>query len=96
MHAWSLLLLIAGAYASTQFSTLSVHESIPSAPDGFTLLSPAPENQTLKLRIALASSNMTGLEEMLYAVSTPSNSLYGQYLSKEEVRNALMNMNITL
>ena len=85
MHAWSLLLLIAGAYASPMFSNLVVHESIPNAPRGFTQMDSAPANQTLNLRIALSNSDMAGLEEVFYAVSTPGNALYGQHLSKEEV-----------
>ena len=86
MYTWPILLLTAGAYASPQFSNLVVHESISDAPDGFTRLSSAPANQTLNLRIALANSNMTGLEDMLYAVSTPGSSQYGHFLSKEAVR----------
>lgn len=87
MYAWSIVLpvLVAGACASSRFSNLVVHESISSAPNGFTRLSSASANQILSLRIALASSDITGLEDMLYAVSTPRSPLYGQHLSKEEV-----------
>lgn len=77
--------LATGTHASSQFSNLVVHESIPSAPNGFTRLSSAPANQTLHLRIALSNSNITGLEDMLYAVSSPGSPLYGQHLSKEAV-----------
>lgn len=85
MFSLLILLLLSRAYASTPFSDLVVHESIPRIPNGFMLLSSAPANQTLNLRIALANANMTGLEDMLYAVSTPTSPLYGQHLSKEEV-----------
>ena len=78
-------MLIAGAHASAKFSNLVVRESITSAPDGFTQVSPAPGDQILNLRIALANSNMDGLVEVFYAVSTPGNPSYGQHLSKEEV-----------
>lgn len=85
MYSLLILLLLSGAYASSQFSDLVVHESIPSVPNGFTLVASASANQTLNIRIALSNSNMTGLEDMLYAVSTPGSPLYGQHLSKEEV-----------
>ncbi|KAF9814027.1 hypothetical protein IEO21_05330 [Rhodonia placenta] len=53
-------------------------------PAGFTLTEPASPDTILKLRIALAQSNPTGLEDALYDVSTPSSSNYGQFLTKEE------------
>ena len=86
IRAWLTQLLVLGAFASSHFSNHIVHESRYSAPNGFSRLSTASANQTLDLRIALANSNISGLEEMLYAASTPGNSLYGQHLSKEEVR----------
>lgn len=84
MYSLLILLLLSGAFASSQFSDLIVHESIPSVPNGFMRVSSAPANQALNIRIALANSNMAGLEDMLYAVSTPGSPLYGQHLSKEE------------
>lgn len=89
MQIWIAFLLLAGVSAATtnpRFSDLVVHESIVRVPDGFTRVSSAPVNQSLNLRIALANSNMDGLLEAFYAVSDPSNPLYGQHLSKEEVR----------
>lgn len=65
---------------------LVVHEKIDSVPDGFLHNGPAPDATTLNLRINLASSDMAGLEKSLYDVSTPDSPLYGQHLSKEEVR----------
>lgn len=64
---------------------LVVHERRDSAPEGFVHNGPAPESQSLNLRIALVSKDMAGLEKALYDVSTPGNELYGQHLSKEEV-----------
>lgn len=88
MHPWSIIfpVLTASAYVSLPFSNLVVHESIQSVPNGFTRVASAPANQTLNLRLAPTNTNMTGLEELLYAVSTPGSPLYGQHLSKEEVR----------
>ena len=45
---------------------------------------PAPAQHTLTLHLGLAQSNFKGLEDALYAVSTPSSPRYGQHLSKEE------------
>lgn len=78
--------LIAGIYASPTFSNLVVHESITNAPDGFSKVGAASADQMLNLRIALVNSDIAGLEDKLFAVSTPSSALYGQHLSKEEVR----------
>ena len=68
---------------------LTVREARASIPAGFTQGNAAPGDQMLNLRLALTSSNMTGLESVLYAVSTPDSAQYGQYLSKEEVRHQL-------
>ncbi|KAH9944747.1 family S53 protease [Amylocystis lapponica] len=64
--------------------TMRVHERRESAPSGFTLNGPASPDTVLTLRIALVQSNPQGLEDALYAVSTPSSPQYGQYLTKEE------------
>ena len=79
-----LVSLIASACASPTFSNLVLHESINNAPDGFIKIGAAPANQMLNLRIALVNSDIAGLEDKLFAVSTPGNALYGQHLSKEE------------
>ena len=57
-------------------------------PDGFISNGPASPDTILNLRIAQVSNNIAGLEKALYDVSTPGNPLYGQHLSKEEVRSA--------
>lgn len=66
-------------------STMKVLGRREAPPAGFTLTEPASPDTILKLRIALAQSNPTGLEDALYDVSTPSSSNYGQFLTKEEV-----------
>ncbi|PCH43829.1 subtilisin-like protein [Wolfiporia cocos MD-104 SS10] len=55
-----------------------------SPPSSYTLLGAASSDTQISLRIALAQSNPTGLEEALYDVSTPSSTNYGQHLTKEE------------
>ena len=78
--------LLSGAFASPTFSNLVVHESISDAPDGFSKVGSARAGQMLNLRIALVNSDIAGLEDKLFAVSTPSSALYGQHLTKEEVK----------
>ena len=62
-----------------------VHKRRDSPPTGYANSGSAPATDTLNLRLALTQNNFQGLEDALYAVSTPGNSRYGQHLSKEEV-----------
>ncbi|ETW78995.1 serine protease S53 [Heterobasidion irregulare TC 32-1] len=64
---------------------MRVHERRDSPPTGYANSGPAPATDTLDLRLALTQNNFQGLEDALYAVSTPGNPRYGQHLSKEEV-----------
>ena len=77
--------VIVSGYASPLSRSLTVHDKRSTVPSGFTLDSAAPADQVLNLRVALANSNITGLESELYAVSTPSSSRYGQHLTKDQV-----------
>lgn len=63
-----------------------VHERRDSPPSGFVQGGAAPADQVLSLRFVLSQADFSGLESALYAVSTPGNSRYRQFLSKEEVR----------
>lgn len=76
---------VAAVSASPLFSSFVLHEQRIDIPDGFVKVGSAPADQVLNLRLALVNNNMNGLEEKLYAVSTPGSALYGQHLSKEEV-----------
>lgn len=82
--------VLATGFGSPVTPNLTVREARTTIPAGFTQGSAAPADQMLNLRIALASTNMTGLESVLYAVSTPDSAQYGQYLSKEEVSRQLL------
>ncbi|KAF7329705.1 Family S53 protease-like protein [Mycena kentingensis (nom. inval.)] len=62
-----------------------VHEHRARPAQGFVNAGPAPANQQLKLRIALKSNNIAGLESELLAVSDPSSARYGQHLTQQEV-----------
>ncbi|KAI0046849.1 family S53 protease [Auriscalpium vulgare] len=64
---------------------LRLHERRDDVPDGFTSKGPAPDDSVLNLRIALKQTDITGLQDALLDVSTPSSANYGQHLSLEEV-----------
>ncbi|EIN06456.1 family S53 protease [Punctularia strigosozonata HHB-11173 SS5] len=64
-----------------------VHDSRASAPAGYVATEPTPGDQVLNLRIALAQSNASGLEQRLLEVSDPAHADFRQWLSKEEVEN---------
>ncbi|KAJ6506592.1 subtilisin-like protein [Mycena sanguinolenta] len=61
------------------------HESVTAIPVGFAQVDTISPNDEITLRIALAQSDVTGLQEKTYAVSDPTNALYGQHLTTEEV-----------
>lgn len=67
-----------------------IHDSRASAPAGFVAAGLAPGDQVLNLRIALTQSDASGLEQRLLEVSDPAHPDFRQWLSKEEVRYAVM------
>ncbi|KAJ6513955.1 subtilisin-like protein [Mycena vulgaris] len=62
-----------------------VHESVAAIPAGFAHVGTVSPDEKLTIRIALAHSDIVGLQEKTYAVSDPANALYGQHLTTEEV-----------
>ncbi|KAJ7858989.1 family S53 protease [Mycena leptocephala] len=99
MSATSLFLasiLSLAAAGPAAFQTFVVQESLASAPQGFAKVGLAADTTTINLRIALASSDIPGLEKTLLDVSTPSSSNYGNHLSKAEVSNLVMVLNILI
>ncbi|KAJ6536611.1 family S53 protease-like protein [Mycena vulgaris] len=80
----SLLSLAAASPAAR--SNFVVHEKRDAVPASFAKVGPAPSSATIPLRIGLFSNNFPGLEETLYAVSTPGSALYGQHLTLEEAK----------
>ncbi|KAJ7066405.1 family S53 protease-like protein [Mycena amicta] len=83
---WTTAVLISAATASPLGARREYHQqSRRSAPHGFSSLGAAPSTHALKLRIALTSNNVSGLESALLDVSTPSSPNYGKHLTKDEV-----------
>ncbi|KAI0066328.1 subtilisin-like protein [Artomyces pyxidatus] len=64
---------------------LRVHERRDTHPEGFTNRGPAQADTVLRLRLALVQNDISGLQDALMDVSTPSSAHYGEHLSKEEV-----------
>ncbi|KAJ7016502.1 Pro-kumamolisin, activation domain-containing protein [Mycena alexandri] len=60
------------------------HESVTAIPVGFAQVDNISPNDEITLRIALAQSDIIGLQEKTYAVSHPAAALYGQHLTTEE------------
>ncbi|VDB99691.1 unnamed protein product [Peniophora sp. CBMAI 1063] len=86
MYALSVAFLLpALALAAPSKRNMVVHESRESIPSGFTKVGNAPADQAITLRLALKQGDMAGLEERLFAVSTPSSAEYGKFLTKEQV-----------
>lgn len=74
----------------TTAPNLQLHEAVDNVPVDFVLSGPAAPDTVLNLRLALVQNNVSGLVDELYSVSDPSSANYGQYLSKEEVRTAIL------
>ncbi|KAE9405293.1 family S53 protease [Gymnopus androsaceus JB14] len=62
-----------------------VHEE-RELPDHFALAGTPSPDTPISLKIALTATDMAGLEKVVWDVSTPGNSLYGQHLSYDETR----------
>ncbi|KAJ7186973.1 subtilisin-like protein [Mycena filopes] len=78
----SLLSVVAAAPA---FHGFVLQRTLTNAPLGFTNAGPADDSSLLNLRIALSSSDVSGLEKALLDISSPSSPNYGKHLSKAEV-----------
>ncbi len=87
--AFLIAFLVSGACGKPTARRMLVHETRESIPSSFREIGPAPPDAVLKLRLALVQGNFPALEKALVDVSTPGSPLYGQHLSKEEVRATL-------
>ncbi|TFL04400.1 Pro-kumamolisin, activation domain-containing protein, partial [Pterulicium gracile] len=56
-------------------------------PEGFAVVSAAPQGETITFRISLPQKSFPGLEKALYAASTPGSKQFGQYLTKDQVKD---------
>lgn len=77
--------IFAVASANPMGRAMAVHESVAAVPSGFAHAGSVSPDQQITLRIALAQSDIAGLQAKTYAVSNPANALYGQHLTVDEV-----------
>ena len=63
-----------------------VHETRSNARAGYRFNGAASPDAMLNLRLALVRNDDAGLIDALYDVSTPSSPIYGNHLTKEDVR----------
>ncbi|AEO62952.1 uncharacterized protein THITE_2107766 [Thermothielavioides terrestris NRRL 8126] len=82
-------LFVTAALAALGQCGLTVLESLPAQPRGWTRVGDASPDHTLKLRIALHQPNEALFERTLYEISDPFHAKYGQHLSRDEL-SALM------
>lgn len=86
MHVIHVLAFVVTAVSATPaFRDLAVLERIAAPPTGFVAHSTADSDLILNLRIGLRQSNMAGLEQALYAISTPGHDQYGHFLSADDL-----------
>lgn len=69
---------------SVTASSFVLQDSV-TIPSIFQTVGPVPNDWIIDFRVSLTSTNIAGLEKLLYEVSTPGSSDYGQYLSSDEV-----------
>lgn len=64
-------------------------ESLREVPSGWVKTRDAVPSQLIRLRVALEQPNLPQFEQTLYDVSSPQHPLYGQHLSREELRDLM-------
>jgi hypothetical protein len=79
------LLIHTSIISCSASATMVVRHVRTVIPDGFIHNGSPSFNESITIRMALASSNISGLEQKLMRISDPSDAEYGQWLTKEEV-----------
>ncbi|KAJ7195123.1 family S53 protease [Mycena pura] len=93
----SLSVAVAVASANPLSGTaMAVHGSIKAVPKGFAQTGSVSTTQQITLRIALAHSDIAGLEKITYDVSDPASAQYGQHLTAEQVAEYVKPTDATL
>jgi tripeptidyl-peptidase-1 len=83
-HLAALFPLLVGVHC--EFVLLERRNNPPS---GFSRVGSPPASDILSFRLALAQSDIQGLHDTVYEISTPGNPRYGQYLTQAEVKPAV-------
>ena len=84
-----LALVSLGLVCALPSPSFRVHEKRDAVPARFTAIGPAPADQSLTLRLALAHADASGIIDTLYSVSDPASAQYGKHLTKAEVSGLL-------
>ncbi|EIW76284.1 tripeptidyl peptidase A [Coniophora puteana RWD-64-598 SS2] len=90
--AWLTLVAAALAYAaapSFRGCENKVKDSLHGVPQGWVQQAPAPQDQLIQLKIALAQPSAHELEKHIVEASDPAHERYGQFLSKEEAHELM-------
>ena len=83
---FGITILTACLWVSLIFPTFaSVHEELASLPNGWTQVGVPADSDTIVLQIGLAQQNLDKLDSLIYKVSTPGSTSYGQYMEADEV-----------
>lgn len=67
-------------------ASAKVYNSLPSAPDGWTLARSASPSDPITFRIALHQRNTQELKRVVDEVSTPGHPSYGKHLTRNQLR----------
>ena len=67
----------------------AVHEQLAAVPNEWTHVATPDDSSTIILQIGLQEQNLEQLEPLLYAISTPGSSRYGDYMDADDVRALL-------
>lgn len=86
--AYVIAALAAGANAIAT-SSLSLMESLPNVPSGWSSVGKPPSSQRLHFRIAMTSPSEGLFEQTLYEISNPSHRSYGKHLKRDELKAML-------
>ena len=89
-------IVVAALAGASYAARMAVQEKRSTAPAGFAHVGAAPDDRVLSMRINLAMGDRAGLEEALIQAATPGSAMFRQWLSKEEVSDALGCMRVIL
>ncbi|KAI0838655.1 subtilisin-like protein [Hypoxylon sp. FL0890] len=89
MKSYSLLCAALALLQTVVESKYVTVESLPKVPTDWRKIRNADLAQVIKLRIALEQPNLGQFEQVLYDISTPQHPLYGQHLSRDEVKEMM-------
>lgn len=67
----------------------AIHDQLATTPYGWTRVATPDDNSIIISQIGLQEQNLDQLEPLLYAVSTPGSTRYGDSMEANDVRSLL-------